>query len=58
MEARLRAQCNPDLVEDGPSKLEQILKDRHNPDLGADEEAGRLATLLDGIADAEVRTVR
>jgi hypothetical protein len=58
MEARSKAQCNPDLVEDGPSKLEQILKDRHNPDLGADEEVGRLTALLDGIADAEVRLDR
>jgi hypothetical protein len=38
--------------------LAQILKDRHNPDLGADEQAGRLAILLDGIADAEVRLDR
>jgi hypothetical protein len=58
MEARLRAQCNPDLAEDVPPKLEQILKDRHNPDLSADEEAGRLTALLDGIADAEVRLDR
>jgi hypothetical protein len=58
MEARLRAQCNPDLAEDVSSKLEQILKDRHNPDLSADEEVGRLTTLLDGIADAEVRLDR
>jgi hypothetical protein len=34
--------------------LEQILKDRHNPDLSADEEAVRLTALLEGIADAEV----
>jgi hypothetical protein len=53
MEARLRAQCNPDLTEDVPSKLEQMLKDRHNPDLSADEEAGRLTALLDGIADCD-----
>ena len=58
MEARLRAQCNPDLAEDVPSKLEQILKDRHNPDLSADEEAVRLTALLDGVADAEVRLDR
>ena len=58
MEARLRAQCNPDLAEDVPPKLEQILKDRHNPDLSADEEAGRFTALLDGIADAEVRLDR
>ena len=58
MEARLRAQCNPDLAEDVPSKLEQILKDRHNPDLSADEEAVRFTALLDGIADAEVRLDR
>jgi hypothetical protein len=54
----VRAQCNPDLAEDGPSKLEQILKDRHNPDLSADEEVVRLTALLDGIADTEVRLDR
>ena len=58
MEARLKAQCNPNLAEDEPSKLEQILKDRHNLDLSTDEEAGRLTALLDGIADAEVRLDR
>jgi hypothetical protein len=58
MEARLRAQCTPDLAEDVPSKLEQILKDRHNPDLSADEEAVKLTALLDEIADAEVRLDR
>jgi hypothetical protein len=58
MEARLKAQCNLDLTEDGTSKSEHILKGRHNPYLGVDEEAGRLAALLDGIANAEVKLDR